>query len=77
MMARIGPIATYLLLVDHFGPIRDTIKSMVAATGIETKVLKGTRMIKVIRKFFLNHTKSFGWHIWDYEKHIFFPFEGL
>ena len=31
----------------------------------------------VIRKFFLNHNKSFEWHLGDYEKHIFFPFEGL
>ena len=28
--------------------------------------------IKVIRKFFLNHNKSFRWHLGDYEKHIFF-----
>ena len=27
---------------------------------------------KVIRKFFLNHNKSFRWHLGDYEKHIFF-----
>ena len=32
---------------------------------------------KVIRKFFLNHNKSFRWHLGDYEKHVFFPFEGL
>ena len=30
---------------------------------------------KVIRKFFLNHNKSFRWHLGDYEKHDFFPFE--
>ena len=33
--------------------------------------------VKVIRKFFLNHNKSFRWHLGDYEKHIFFRFEGL
>ena len=33
--------------------------------------------VKVIRKFFLKHNKSFRWHLGDYEKHIFFPFEGL
>ena len=32
---------------------------------------------KVIRKFFLKHNKSFRWHLGDYEKHNFFPFEGL
>ena len=34
-------------------------------------------MLKVIRKFFLNHNKCFRWHLGDYEKHNFFPFEGL
>ena len=33
--------------------------------------------LKVIRKFFLKHNKSFRWHLGDYEKHNFFPFEGL
>ena len=32
---------------------------------------------KVIRKFFIKHNKSFRWHLGDYEKHNFFPFEGL
>ena len=27
--------------------------------------------------FFLKHNKSFRWHLGDYEKHNFFPFEGL
>ena len=31
-----------------------------------------TKVVKVIRKFFLNHNKSFRWHLGDYEKHIFF-----
>ena len=36
MVSRIGPIALLLLLVEYFGPIRDTIKSTVAtARGIE------------------------------------------
>ena len=29
--------------------------------------------LKVIRKFFLKHNKSFRWHLGDYEKHNFFP----
>ena len=33
--------------------------------------------LKVIRKFFLKHNMIFRWHLGDYEKHIFFPFEGL
>ena len=33
--------------------------------------------LKVIRKFFLKHNKSFRWHLGDDEKHDFFPFEGL
>ena len=33
--------------------------------------------LKVIRKFFLKHNKSFRWHLGDYEKHNFFPFKGL
>ena len=28
--------------------------------------------VKVIRKFFLKHNKSFRWHLGDYEKHNFF-----
>ena len=35
MVSRIVPISPLLLLVDHFGPIRENIKSPVAATGIE------------------------------------------
>ena len=34
-------------------------------------------LLKVIRKFFLKHNKSFRWHLGDYEKHNLFPFEGL
>ena len=40
-------------------------------------VVAGRNLIKVIRKFFLKHNKSFRWHLGDYEKHIFFPFEDL
>ena len=29
-------------------------------------------LVKVIRKFFIKHNKSFRWHLGDYEKHIFF-----
>ena len=35
MGSRIGAIASLLLQVDHFGPIHDTIKSTIAAIGIE------------------------------------------
>ena len=28
--------------------------------------------LKVIRKYLLNHNKSFRWHLGDYEKHTFF-----
>ena len=38
---------------------------------------RGCGLIKVIRKIFINHNKSFRWHLGDYEKHNFFPFEGL
>ena len=31
-----------------------------------------TSVLKVIRKFFLKHNKSFRWHLGDYEKHNFF-----
>ena len=34
MVARIGLIAPLLWLLDHFGPIRDTINSKVAVTKI-------------------------------------------
>ena len=37
----------------------------------------GKHLVKVSRKFFLKHDKSFRWHLGDYEKHNFFPFEGL
>ena len=33
--------------------------------------------LKVIRKFFLKHNKSFRWDLEDYEKYNLFPFEGL
>ena len=39
--------------------------------------LTSNHVLKVIRKFFLKHNKSFSWHLGDYEKHNFFPFEGL
>ena len=34
-MSRNGLIAPLLLLFEHYSPIRDTIKSIVAVTGIE------------------------------------------
>ena len=35
IVSRIGPIASSLLPMDHFGPNRDTIKLTPAASGIE------------------------------------------
>ena len=40
-------------------------------------LLSVNRLLKVIRKFFLKHNKSFRWHLGDYEKHNLLPFEGL
>ena len=34
-------------------------------------------VLKWSGSFFLKHNKSFRWHLGDYEKHNFFPFEGL
>ena len=42
-----------------------TEDEFVSGTGASTG-------LKVIRKFFLNHNKSFRWHLGDYEKHNFF-----
>ena len=36
-----------------------------------------TKVLDSISGIFLNHNKGFRWHLGDYEKHIFFPFEGL
>ena len=44
---------------------------------LQYAIMQPVHCIKVIKKFFLNHNKSFRWHLGDYEKHIFFPFEGL
>ena len=47
MVSRVGPIVTLLLLVDHFGPIRGTIKSTEAVTGTEEiKTIEGNRIPK-------------------------------
>ena len=39
-VSRIGTIALLLVLVNHFGPIYDTIKASVAATEIAQERLK-------------------------------------
>ena len=39
MSRKSGPILYGKLLVDPFGPIRDTIETIVANTGIEKKTL--------------------------------------
>ena len=44
--------------------------------GSGLRIVFGSRL-KVIRKFFIKHNKSFRWHLGDYEKHNCFPFEGL
>ena len=48
IMAMLGQITPILLLVDHFGPICDTIKSTVTATGIWKKLstLKVNRILE-------------------------------
>ena len=33
--------------------------------------------LKVIRKFFLNHNKSYKWHHGEYEKNDYFSSKGL
>ena len=67
MVSRIGSIPPLLLLVEHFGPIRDTNKSTVAATGIEKsnktfkvntipefKKVPWTRLVKSVNSLFKN-----------------------
>ena len=44
---------------------------------MQLQILFTVNVLKVIRKFFLKHNKSFRWHLGDYEKHIFSQFEGL
>ena len=53
------------------------IKSVCYPETRELKSWVNSMLLKVIRKFFLNHNKIFRWHLGDYEKHNFFPFEGL
>ena len=48
MESRTGQIAPLLLLVEHFGPIRDAIKSAVAATGIKGK---GKRFFHILKPY--------------------------
>ena len=40
VVSKIGTIAPLLLLLDHFGAIRNTIKLTVATAGIEKKFIK-------------------------------------
>ena len=44
MVSRIGSIEPFQLLVDHFGPICDIMKSTVAVTGINGLRLKVSRI---------------------------------
>ena len=70
MVSRIGLIALLLLLVDHFEPICDNIKSTVAATGIEKKLKRLREAAKTI--FFSGPaTKRGGWvRAWPLRKKI-------
>ena len=47
------------------------IKSVCYPETRELKRWVNSMLLKVIRKFFLNHNKIFRWHLGDYEKHIF------
>ena len=48
MVPRIGPIKPLPLLVDHLGPIRDTAKSTIAATGISNETrFKEARILEL------------------------------
>ena len=49
MGLRISPIVSLLLLAGHFGPIRDAIKSAIAATGIKGK---GKRFFHILKPYF-------------------------
>ena len=49
LVSRISPIAP--LLVDHFWPIRDTIESTVAVTGVEKKTLLKQTIILSLKRF--------------------------
>ena len=53
------------------------VKVVLTFLNVKEDMLRFKHVLKVIRKFFLNHNKSFRWHLGDYEKHDFFPFEGL
>ena len=52
-------------------PNKQTSTSMIVKVGCWQSY------IKVIRMFFTKHNRSLRWHLGDYEKHIFFSFEGL
>ena len=45
-------------------------------SAVDSQEIITSRHLKVSRKFFLKHNKSFRWHLGDYEKHNLFPFEG-
>ena len=45
VVSKIGTIAPLLLLLDHFGAIRNTIKLTVATAGIEKKFIKKTHEV--------------------------------
>ena len=52
-------------------------KNCVNTKNVDNLSLYILNEFKVTRKFFLKHNKSFRWYLGDYEKHNFFPFEGL
>ena len=43
----------------------------------ETFSMLNYNLYRVIRKFFLNHNKSFRWHLGDYEIITFFPLKAV
>ena len=57
--------------------------SIIATTYITTflffsnlNLMQKFFLLKVIRKIFFKHSKSFRWHLGDYEKHNFFHLKG-
>ena len=64
MVSRIGPVAPLLLLLDHFGPIRDIIKLTVATTVI----------VKMKSKFSISELKTVPWT--PYVKIVISPCKG-
>ena len=65
---------SFNVTVEEPGPGGDPGVPVLPAGCLEAYIYTepSSYALKVIRKFFLNHNKSFRWHLGDYEKHIFF-----